>query len=42
MHKPLRYSALALAVALTFPAHAAQAPATKPLTDWPHVTSAIK
>jgi beta-glucosidase len=37
MNKPLRCSALALAVALALPAFAAQS-----LTDWPHVTSAIR
>jgi beta-glucosidase len=44
MHKPLRSSALAsLAVALTLPAFAAlRGPAAKPLSDWPHVTSAFK
>jgi beta-glucosidase len=45
MHKPLRRSALALAVALTLPAFAAQpaaTPAAKPLADWPRVTSVLK
>jgi beta-glucosidase len=43
MHKPLRYSALALAVALALPAFAAQPPASaQPLRDWPQVTSAFK
>jgi beta-glucosidase len=45
MHKPLRSSALALAVALTLPALTLPAiaaqPSSKSLTDWPHVTSAI-
>ena len=41
MHKSLRFSAIALAVALTVPSFAAQ-PAAKPLTGWPHVTSAFK
>jgi beta-glucosidase len=42
MHKPLRSSALALAVALTLPAMAAQPQGAKPLSDWPHVSSAFK
>jgi len=45
MHKSLRFSAIALAVALTVPSFAAQPatkPAAKPLTGWPHVTSAFK
>jgi beta-glucosidase len=49
MYKPLRSSALALAVALAFaaavvpsPAAFAAQPSSKPLTDWPHVTSAFK
>jgi beta-glucosidase len=45
MHKPLRSSALALAVAFAvapaLPGFAAQ-PSSKPLTGWPHVTSAFK
>ncbi len=46
MHKSLRHSALAAAVAMSLPALAAQAaaapPASKTLRDWPRVTSAIK
>jgi beta-glucosidase len=42
MHKPLRSSVLAIAIALTLPAFAAQPSAAKPLSDWPHVSSAIK
>jgi beta-glucosidase len=42
MHKPLRSSALAIAIALTLPAFAAQPPAARPLSDWPHVSSAFK
>jgi beta-glucosidase len=45
MHKPLRSSPLALAVALALaaaPAAFAAQPPAKPLTDWPHVTSAIE
>jgi beta-glucosidase len=45
MHKPLRSSPLALAVALALaaaPAAFAARPPAKPLTDWPHVTSAIE
>jgi len=41
MHKQFRSSVLALSVALTLPAFAAQ-PAPKPLTDWPHIASAFK
>ena len=41
MHKPLRSAALALAVALVLPAFAAQAGSARPLSDWPHITSAI-
>ena len=41
MHKPLRSAALALAVALALPAFAAPAGTTRPLSDWPHITSAI-
>jgi len=42
MHQPLRTSALALALALALPAMAAQPQAAKPLTDWPHISSAFK
>jgi beta-glucosidase len=41
MNKPLRHGAIALAVALAWPAIAAQPPASKPLQDWPRITSAI-
>jgi beta-glucosidase len=45
MNQPLRHGAVALAIALAFaaqwPAGAAQPSAPRPLSDWPHITSAI-
>lgn len=42
MHKPLRFGALAIAVALTLPAIGAEPVAEQKLTDWPHIASEFR